>query len=50
MLESGERLLQLRVSLVGVEVGLCGDDHGELMSTSVTGETTTYFYSLSTLV
>ena len=38
MLSSGERKLQVKLSLVGVEVGVCGGDLGEVMSASVTGE------------
>ena len=34
----GEKNLQLRASLVGVEVVMCGGEMGEVMSASVTGE------------
>ena len=34
----GERQLQLKVSLAGLVVGLCGGDLGEVMSSSITGE------------
>ena len=33
-----EKDLELRATLVGVEVGVCGGDMGEVMSASVTGE------------
>jgi vacuolar protein sorting-associated protein 13A/C len=36
-LPEGERQLQLKVSLAGLEVGLCGGDLGEVMSSSITG-------------
>ena len=39
---SDERELQVKVCLQGLEVGLCGGDLGEVMSTSVTGELTLF--------
>ena len=44
-LPEGERQLQLKVSLAGLEVGMCGDDLGEVMSSSITGEPSPDFHS-----
>ena len=34
----GERELQVRASLMGIEVAVCGGDVGPVLSASVTGE------------